>query len=180
MAIAEFFIQIARDKLDPAVFADIQAKAVAAERRRVEAQPTLPAVLQVDRPNMAARVEAHLRGLPKPKLVPHPTVRIEERLDIKIGPNDLGELAQVVRAGGPNVKVNKQVMEAVLHCTVDWRGKHFTVLFSKSRDQIITAYPYRKQKPLTRPIARKPVRERPVRGVRDIHEEDEDGHDAAD
>lgn len=61
-------------------------------------------------------------------------------MDIIVTAADLGDLLKTALAGGPNVSVVKQTMDLVQECVVNWHGKHFVVVFSKSRGKLITAY----------------------------------------
>ena len=141
------FMQIARDKLDAELFADILSRAVKALRRQVEKAPVSSADEKVEKPAVAKRVEAHLNDLPAPKREPpHAAQRIEERLGMTVGPRELGALANTIKAGGPNVQIVRTEMRAIVQCVVHWQGKHFTAIYDRSRAELITAYPVRKKK----------------------------------
>lgn len=144
MSIPAKFMEVARGKLDGSVFDEIYQRAVALDRKQ---QMIAPVSAPIEKPQVMARVEAHLNGESKPIEVPHIQERIERRLEIDVTSTDLGDLLRVAKGGGPNVQVVRQVMDLVQECVVNWRGKHFVVIYSKSRDKLITAFPKKKKPP---------------------------------
>jgi hypothetical protein len=146
MSIASRFIEIARQTLDPILFQELYDQAVAGERKAVEEAPTLPARDQVHKPVLAARIEAELNDLVIKPHQPHIQTRLEERMELDVGPNDLGQLARLVQAGGSDVKIIKRQMQCILYCEVNWRGKDFVVLYNQSQDRLITAFLKMKKK----------------------------------
>jgi len=144
MSIPAKFMEIARGRLDRELFDSIHDRAVELERR----DQMRPAGASVDKPAVANRVAAHLNGEDQPERPePHVAARLERRMDIDIGPTDLGCLLRVVNEGGPNVKVVRQFLDLIKEAVVSWRGKHFVVVYSKSRNKLITAYPKSKKRP---------------------------------
>lgn len=148
MTIAHRFMEIARQKLDADTYDGIYAAAVAAERRRIEEAPALPADDRVEKPVLSASIEAAINGLPvlADPHVPHIAERMEERADIQVGPNELGELKRMVRDGDRNAKVTKTRFDSVVEAEVCFMGRHFVVIYNKSRDHLITAYLKRSKK----------------------------------
>ncbi len=144
MSIPARFMKIARDKLDGAVFDGIYTRAVELERQAM----MRPAGERIEAPLIAVRLAAHLNGEEKPPAPkPHAAAQIEKRLEIEVGPADLGDLLRMVREGGPNVTITRQSMDLQQELAVNWRGKHFVVIYSKGRDRLITAYPKQKKRP---------------------------------
>ncbi|MCM8735938.1 hypothetical protein M5E06_17540 [Azospirillum sp. A1-3] len=147
MTIAHRFMEIARRKLDAETYDSIYAAAVAAERRRIEEAPTLPADERVEKPALSASIEAAINDLPAPPpQASHVAERLEERADIQVGPNELGELKRMVRDGDRNAKITKTRMESIAEAEVSFMGRHFIVVYNKSRDHLITAYLKRSKK----------------------------------
>jgi hypothetical protein len=144
MSIPAKFMEIARDKLERSVFDDIYARAVELEREAL----AKPIPERVHHPIIAERIAAHLNdeNPPPPPPKRHAAAQIERRMDIEVGPLDLGDLLRVVRAGGPTISVIRQSMDLVQELEVSWRGKNFVVIYSKSRDKLITAYPKAKKR----------------------------------
>jgi len=137
MSIPAKFMEVARGRLDRAIYDEIYQRAVGLEHKR-QIRPTTAD--PVDKPALASRIEAHLNGETRPPEASHIQGRIERRLEIDVTLADLGELLRVAQAGGPNVQVVKQVMDLVQECVVNWRGKHFVVVYNKSRGKLITAF----------------------------------------
>lgn len=135
-------MEIAREKLDAETYGAIYARAVVLDRKQ-QAVPLAPAI---DKPVVAERLEAHLNGVEAPQEVSHVQERLQQRMDIEVTTNDLGDLLRVAMKGGPEVQIVGQKMDLVQECIVNWRGKHFVVMFSKSRGKLITAYPHHKRK----------------------------------
>jgi hypothetical protein len=154
MSIPAKFMEIARDKLEQSVFDDIYASAVELEREAL-AKPTPE---RVHHPIIAERVTAHLNDEKPPSPPPkrHAAAQIEKRMDIEVGPLDLGDLLRVVRAGGPTISVVRQSMDLVQELEISWRGKNFVVIYSKSRDKLITAYAKAKKRKFKRVKAGRP------------------------
>jgi hypothetical protein len=144
MSIPAKFMEIARDRLERTLYDSIYTRAIELERELI----TKPIPERVQHPVIAEKIAAHLNGekSPPPPPKPHVAERIEKRMDIEIGPSDLGDLLRVVRAGGPMISVLRQSMDLVQELEVSWRGKHFVVVYSKSRDKLITAYPKAKKR----------------------------------
>lgn len=172
MKLNDFFVQIARSKLSQEEFDDLMSRAVAAERRRIDALPISPVRQHVERPVTAARIEAHLNDSdPPPFEAPHIAERLEERLDITIGPSELGALAAFVRSKGPNVKAFRTEMSKVVHYEVNWFGKHFVVVYNESRQTLITAFPKVKRKPKRLQIRHADLPRERMR-IRDVDDDD--------
>lgn len=148
MTIAHRFMEVARRRLDAETFDSIYAAAVAAERRRVEEAPALSADERVEKPALSASIEADINDLPilPPPHTPHIAERLEERADLQVGPNELGELKRMVRDGDRHAKITKTRMESVQEAEVSFMGRHFVVIYNKSRDTLITAYLKRSKK----------------------------------
>jgi hypothetical protein len=148
MSVPAKFMAIALDRIDRDLYDEIFKRAVeldheeqiaASRLRRGSSQDT------INKPYLIERIEAHLNDEPQPVEIPHIKQRMERRLDINVSKSDLGDLARAVKAGGPNVEIIKQTMDLVQECVLNWRGKHFVVIYSKSRDKLITAYPKQKK-----------------------------------
>lgn len=139
MSIPAKFMEIARGKLDPVLYKEIYDRAIVLDRQQID-NTSKPKNKPIDNPNVIERIEAHLNGEKQPTQVPHIKERIERRLEIDITPSDLGELLSVVRAGGVNVQVIRQEMDLMQECVVNWRGKHFIVIYNKSRNKLVTAF----------------------------------------
>lgn len=147
-------MEIAKGKLDCETFDAIYARAVELERSEM----IKPTGRRVEHPIVAEKIATHLNDevqLPTPHR-PHAAIQIERRLDIDVGPADLGNLLRVIHDGGPNVSVIRQLMDLQQHLVVNWRGKHFVVIYSKTRDRLITAYPQRKKRPKKKIMVSRP------------------------
>src|SRR6266446_9155229 len=120
MSIPGRFMEIARDKLDREVFDSIYARAVELEREAM----MRPAGGRIENPIVAKELAAHLNGEKRPAAhKPHAAVQIERRLEIEVGPADLGDLLRIVREGGRNVTITRQSMDLHQELVVNWRGK---------------------------------------------------------
>jgi hypothetical protein len=149
MSIAQRFMDIARNKLSPEQFEEIYADAVANERKAVINAPAVsPDQRITEKPHLAAVVNAHLNDLtPPPRLtVPHVAERLEERLDVVVGPNELGVLAQMIQNSDKAVHVVKRRQDTIVECDVAFMGKQFYCIYNMSRRALITAYPKTKKK----------------------------------
>lgn len=149
MSVSSWFMEVARGFLPSDTFAEIHRRAIEKERERIETQRVAPTERPIASPATLALVAAHLANEPRPtkeEIKPHVQERIEERLSLEITQGDLKELLEFVRKGGPNISVVGQKMDLVQELAVNWRGKHFVVVWSKSRNKLITVIPKKKKK----------------------------------
>jgi hypothetical protein len=162
MSIPHKFLDVARDMLPKEQFDAIYAKAVAAERKAVLSAPSVPPEDRVEKPRLATIVNNHVTGekvKPAPA-VHHAAERLEERLDLEVGPTELGVLANMIKTKDRNVRIVKQRMDCVLECEVQFMGKHFICIYNASRNSLVTAYPKRKKKHKVLKAKTKPPRQK--------------------
>jgi hypothetical protein len=150
--LADAFMQIARDLLEPAVFDEISQ--LAAHRVRQRATEDLTGS---DRVRFGKRRIAEILSTPNDDDGtfigddrPHIVRRMEERFDMTLRGADLAELSALMEAGSPNVDVLRTRFDRVEVCAVRWRGQHFVVVWNRSRNHLITAYPRAKKRSVDR------------------------------
>jgi hypothetical protein len=139
-------MEVARSKLSELTFDEIYAAAVSAERRAVESAPSLPSEDRVRKPALAAVIQADMQDLPRPEQPPHVVERLDQRVDLQIGENELGELKRMVRIGDRNSRILRTRLDTVIEAEVAFMGRHFTVIYNRTRDTLVTAFLKRKKK----------------------------------
>ena len=149
MTIAQRFMDMARSRLPADAFEPIYADAVAAERKAMSKPASVRVEQKVEKPAVAARIEAHLTGKPQPPApeAPHIAERLEERLDIQADAVALAQIARMIDTNAPGIQFVKRSMQTVAECVVPYGGKHFVVIYNMSARKLITAYPKTKKKP---------------------------------
>ncbi len=175
MTLLQAFFDAATKYLAPDAFARILAAAEEIAGPSPIKRISVRKEQRIDKPFLAARIEATLNdvGTSSP-MGAHFSERMDERLGITVGPAELGELAQLVRLGGSDVRILRTQLQTILHCEVQWRGKTFIVVFNRSRNELITAYEYQAPRAPQHKAVRFPgERSRKRFGVRNVEEYDE-------
>lgn len=149
MSIPAWFLEVARGILSAETFDDIYQRAVAKERAAVERRepdPKRPAVSAVMLAKLERALNKDLQGPDAPAIASEPLPknhaqeRLEKRMDLAVTQGDMAELLRFIQAGGPNVEVIRQRMDLTQELVVNWRGKHFNVVWSKSSNKLITVW----------------------------------------
>lgn len=144
------FVAVAEEQLEPGLFAKLLA--LAEDRLKQDAGPTalpnrhepeaVPVPVEVkqkaDKAAVIERVSAALNKRPVARVEAHAATRLNERLGIEVGPQEIGELTQFILQGGPNVTKIKREVRAVDHYRVIWRGVEFLAVLAIDRKELIT------------------------------------------